>query len=154
MNKMKCSIYLLTLIFCLGMIGCKKKEGCTDPNSPSFLADADKNDGSCETTGDVLEGTWTVEITVNSGVEQAYSATVTKVNNDTIRITPLFVNIHLIGSLEVVVEWLPRMIKGTNNNVSYVQNIGGSITDEDEFEVLFDAVGIVNVDNYVWRLSR
>ena len=51
------------IVFSLGITSCKKKEGCTDPNSLNYDQDAEKDDGSCKYN--TTNNTYTIPTTYN-----------------------------------------------------------------------------------------
>ena len=54
-------ILLLFIVVSISFTSCKKEPGCMDPNSLTFNADAQKDDGSCVYAFDLAQGTWNID---------------------------------------------------------------------------------------------
>lgn len=53
-------ILLLFIAVSISFTSCKKEPGCMDPNSLTFNADAQEDDGSCVYAFDLAQGTWNI----------------------------------------------------------------------------------------------
>jgi hypothetical protein len=88
---MKKLFYSLTVLLAvIQLSSCAKKEGCTDPTSPNYNADAEKDNGSCIDMTSFITGSFTGDFTEteqSTGDETLYedeTYIVTKINNSTV----------------------------------------------------------------------
>jgi len=142
MNKLNILVSLLAISFLVGFSSCKKVEGCTDSNSPTYNVEAEKDDGSCVSVADAMTGTWNASETA-AGITQSYDVTIAKVDDNTILITekdriasPLFTP----DSYEVDLNWATKMVTSTND--IYTGTIGG----ENSIDVNYTVVNSSGLD--------
>jgi len=153
-------LYLLTLILLTGLTSCVKETGCTDPDSPRYNDAAEKDDGTCESSGDFFSGNWTVseKTTLDASIANSFDVTITKIDDNTITIKQdtISPNYYSISEMEVNTEWQPKTIEGTSNNNGNALSIEGTITNENELEIMYEVrVGFHGeVDTTFWNLSR
>jgi len=148
----------LLAIAAVSLTSCKKEKGCTDSESPSFNADAEKDDGSCKSVAEALVGSWTVSEQLNSdpGTLPTFDVTITKVDEETIIATTLNrsnLPYYAVDSLKLKADWSDKALDGVELT-SLTQNLKGTITDVDEFGVTYEVVTFTGVNTVSLMYTR
>jgi hypothetical protein len=105
-----------------------KKEGCTDPDSKTFNADAKKDDGTCQYEGRAL--LWYGQTTS------------TELQNDGATTLTYYVDGQVVGSSATSVYWTSSPECGQNGSITVTKDLGGvknksytySVKDQTGFE--------------------
>ena len=102
------------------MTSCKK-EGCTDPDSTTYNADAKKDDGTCNFQGEVVfwYGQDASDFLVNDG-----ATTLT-----------FYVDGEIVGSTATSVYWTASPTCGSNASITVTKNLGGLKTQSYSYRV-------------------
>jgi len=102
------------------MTSCKK-EGCTDPDSTTYNADAKKDDGTCNFQGEVVfwYGQDASDFLVNDG-----ATTLT-----------FYVDGEIVGSTATSVYWTASPTCGSNASITVTKNLGGVKTQSYSYRV-------------------
>jgi len=102
------------------MTSCKK-EGCTDPDSTTYNADAKKDDGTCNFQGEVVfwYGQDASDFLVNDG-----ATTLT-----------FYVDGEIVGSTAASVYWTASPTCGSNASITVTKNLGGVKTQSYSYRV-------------------
>lgn len=102
------------------MTSCKK-EGCTDPDSTTYNADAKKDDGTCNFQGEVVfwYGQTESNLLVNDG-----ATTLT-----------FYVDGEIVGSTATSVYWTASPTCGSNASITVTKNLGGVKTQSYSYRV-------------------
>jgi hypothetical protein len=102
------------------MTSCKK-EGCTDPDSTTYNADAKKDDGTCNFQGEVVfwYGQTESNLLVNDG-----ATTLT-----------FYVDGEIVGSTAASVYWTASPTCGSNASITVTKNLGGVKTQSYSYRV-------------------
>jgi len=124
-------------------------EGCTNPNAVNYDPNAVVDDGSCSFASDQLVGNWSVVESV-SGNTESYTAVVTRLNNDSIRVTSNRTNppnYHL-SQMDLLVEWTDKKVSNPGFTIT------GTITDKDNFVVQYSTGSAGTIYNVVQTYNR
>ena len=77
MKKKILSISMLALIglgLTVSSTSCSEKEGCTNPQAKNYDADAEKDNGTCDLSGNKLEGNvWTINEDIKKGQDVTWT---------------------------------------------------------------------------------
>ena len=116
---------------------CETTTGCTDELAVNYDMNAMDDDGSCRYPGDVFVGDWVVTMFVGGAAVDTvmHTSVITKEDNTNILITSTYpttpVPEYFLNTNPLIVDWEAKVLTRP------VSTVGGTITDEDNFEVTY-----------------
>ena len=117
---MKKVILGLLILGTTAMTSCKK-EGCTDPDSTTYDADAKKDNGMCNYEGETVF--WYGQSTSNELI------------NDGATNLTFYVDGKVVGSTATAVHWTGAPDCGDNASITITKNLGGVKTQSYSYSV-------------------
>lgn len=151
MKRFNFLISAFSLILLFGLSSCTKEKGCTDPASPTYNADAEKDDGSCESVADVLSSSpWVVARSTSANNNgEIWTADISMVDDNTISITMEDEFSNPRDSFDLEANWQDKTLTG-----SALQDLEGTITDEKKFELTYVQPILVGFDTIYLSFTR
>lgn len=123
MKKIKFLILGIILIGITSFTSCKK-EGCTDPDSTTYNADAKKDDGTCQYEGRTVF--WYGKSTSDSLYYNGSNALTFYVDN------------NVVGSTNTTIYWTGAPNCGANSSITVTKDLGGVKTQSFSYKVKDD----------------
>jgi hypothetical protein len=120
--KLISKLFLGLIIFGTTALTSCKKEGCTDPESVTFSADADSDDGTCKYESNALF--WYNQATANGFVSDGATS------------LTYYVDGQIVGSTSTSVYWTSSPDCGANGSITITKDLGTNKTKVASYSVV------------------